>query len=226
MIQVYFNRVEVVNDQTISKETASGEISVNWSHDPNELYTVIIYDMSAPNPPFVHFLAMNVRGMNIADGDIILSYIPPNPPDRTHDYFIDILSQERNYLKIPHISNRHNINLTELVRSYQLVPLGRFHFQVDNLSTGLTGQSKRKFCDCVLQVQSKRPNIDPLTVCYSSDNLTVPNCSPTANWNSMNTDKLRAYAAINNLPTDGSRADLLQTIQQKELNCYPSQRKG
>jgi hypothetical protein len=44
---------------------------------------VVLYDPDAPNPCFVHYLAVN--------GTVVLDYVPPNPPSVEHEYILEEL---------------------------------------------------------------------------------------------------------------------------------------
>jgi len=86
-------------------QQAQGDIVVNLPRS-NNLYTVIMYDESL-DPTLTHYLAINVtanKPLKLADksSNVILEYIPPNPPaGSTHTYIIEVFQQDAHQQPIP-----------------------------------------------------------------------------------------------------------------------------
>ncbi len=59
---------------------------------PYDLFTVLVFDVDAPNPAYLHWAISNVRGDTRA-GTELLPYQPPAPPSGTHRYYIVALRQ-------------------------------------------------------------------------------------------------------------------------------------
>ena len=81
---------------------AQQPFSIEWAGDPNQLYSIIMYDEDSPYPapmnansPYIHFLAVNVMGTDITTADVLAEYTPPvlpadSPP---HRYLLFIFRQ-------------------------------------------------------------------------------------------------------------------------------------
>lgn len=63
--------------------------------EPEKLYTLVLWDPDAPRQPsFLHWLVIDIPGMDIAKGTIIQEYYPPTPPDREHRYYLGLYEQK------------------------------------------------------------------------------------------------------------------------------------
>lgn len=143
----------------------------------NQLFTVVMYDISAPssqnpiNSPYVHYLAVNIPN-NSQSGDIVLSYTPPSPPPNSgaHTYITDTYLQTGR-ISISPISNRANFPLNEFIQRYGLQLVDRKWFNLETntkspsngvysnsswFNTNLNEQDE-KYCRCILQVAGKQP---------------------------------------------------------------------
>lgn len=64
--------------------------------DPEDLYSLIIWDPDAPhNPSYLHWLVMNIPADQIDRGSTILPYTPPTPPpcSGVHRYYVGLYKQ-------------------------------------------------------------------------------------------------------------------------------------
>src|SRR5690349_875068 len=113
---VRFGEKRIKDNETLPIQIAQQYPVIQFNGDPNTLYTLIMYDLDAPQGPFIHYKVSNIPGGEINRGDVIIPYTPPNPPSNTgvHTYVIDVLSQNR---ILPAIQESRNpISLESLMR--------------------------------------------------------------------------------------------------------------
>ncbi len=228
------------NGETLSLPEAKQPMNVSWSADPRKLYTIVVYDTTAS---VVHFLAVNIPGNEVSRGEILLPYQPPNPPSGIHDYFIDILIQPEPITGLGSSLERKGVNVPEFEHSYGLTLFDRVMFK-----TGIhkgkypPNEQQRKYCNCVLDVQAKgiaakgcsdamhRTGLcpggiaqNPYAVCAHSTKTSYRWCSDEVyDFDTMDLLRLQSYAALHNLPTDGSREDILYRIaEMKKKEALP-----
>lgn len=93
-MKVQLGDTEVPSGATVSRELSRAPLHISYLNQPNIYYTVIMYDPDAPIGTFLHYLVANVPGIKLEKGEIIFSYIPPNPPagTGTHRYIIAVFS--------------------------------------------------------------------------------------------------------------------------------------
>lgn len=155
---------------------AQGPITIAWPDDPSKLYTIMIIDLDAPTPenptksPLLHYLATNIPGDDIGYGDILMSYIPPNPPvgSNPHRYQVDVYEQLSRY-DAPPIQERAKFPVDAFVRKNRLRPYAQIIFltskpvgsngydEADPVTEAPTEADQRKYCDCRLDVAEKEP---------------------------------------------------------------------
>lgn len=149
------------------------------------LTTLIFYDLDAPYPerpdssPYIHLLVTNIPDNVIEQGDIIYSYMPPNPPSdsRDHRYVFTVFNQSR---VIPNLyqTQRSKFSLRDFIDTYKLKTIGsktivinpqtlQFYLSNDEITnsrrpllrtkSGLS-EKQEKYCDCVAKVTAKNPD--------------------------------------------------------------------
>jgi hypothetical protein len=179
MISLSFGNYSVKNGETIDSNIAQAPLDVSISV-PDGYYTLIMYDMSAPNAqvptnsPFLHFLEINIPGNRIDQGDVLQSYHKPSPPPNSgnHVYVVDLFRQV-GPISTNVTDERANFPLLEYVQLNNLQHVGRTLFQIPSEGTpryknpsyneewirndtGLTEQDV-KYCRCVLEVAGRQP---------------------------------------------------------------------
>lgn len=186
--EISFGNSKIYNDQILDTDLAKQSFNIKIGTPDNQLSTLAIYDLSAPSPrspsnsPFIHFLAVNIPGSKIDQGQILIHYTPPNPhhDSGTHVYVVD-LYQQNNKIQPEVPDKRESFPLTQFVQLYNLTPQGRIIFRVNpsgvaaaSAATLYNGQdysrkhhqawtqglseADTKYCDCVLEAAAKQPN--------------------------------------------------------------------
>ena len=182
-LEVSFGDISIYNDQIVGFQIAKQPFNISIKGDSSQLYTLVIYDLSAPharnpmNSPLIHFLEVNIPGSNIDQGDVILEYMPPSPGPKSgnHIYVVDLFRQ--NGKITPEISNeRESFPLLPFTKTYNLTHQSRLIFRVNpdpaqrETVTSMDGQASprsdwtqnlnehdEKYCDCVIKVTGREP---------------------------------------------------------------------
>jgi len=233
-MQVQFGETQARENEKIDFSTAQKPLSLGWEAFPNKYYTLVMYDISAPTPenpansPYLHLLTVNIPGMDIPKGNIVVSYVPPSPPSGSapHMYIIDIYEQP-GLISLESVTDRVRYDLAGLVNRTGLVLTKRFSFFVEapqeyqpkaswlKSETGLS-EPKQKFCRCVLDVASKQPEscnrerawyqvregrmcYNPYSVCAKSVGTTSRKCGESYDFENIPDDQLVAYASLNRI---------------------------
>lgn len=205
MFSARFGSKVIQQNEILSFNSAQEKLSVNWEANPHDFYTLIMYDISTKQP-YIHLLIVNIPGDHLDNGDIIIPYHPPSPPSGTHDYYIVLYKQ---FSPIgSNISADRHFDVPTFIKNYRLQLVNEVNFKVSS-------QDPSKFCDCVLEVKSKDNTYNPYAVCAKNLGTSYRDCSKDVyNFETMSLEKLRAYAALHNLPTGGTREELLSRINR------------
>jgi hypothetical protein len=152
------------------------KLMTNWESDKSMLHTLAIYDNSAPFPPYMHFLQINIQGADQRTGDILLDLELPNPPlEEEHEYFIDLYEQ-KNYIRPRTYDYRDNWNISGFKHRHHLELIDRVIIHSTSNYFYLVGyeeninptyplirkdtmlnNDEQKFCECVIHVAEKQP---------------------------------------------------------------------
>ena len=128
-MKVSFSDKEITNNSSYSL-TEFKQFAFNippqilYNFDEHKFYTIIITDENSNQPYFLHMLEIN-------NGDIIQSYVPPNPPSGNHKYTISIYQQSNLikgslYINIP----RSGFNLSFFVIQNHLKLVDKLSFNI------------------------------------------------------------------------------------------------
>lgn len=172
-MDVRFGNHRVKNNEILSLTTAQKPFSVSWNGSSDGIYSLIVYDLSIPGKsPYVHFWAQNIPGDDLSQGNILIPYQPPSPPDGTHDYVIDLFQQPRNYGNSEidmKLRPRENFPIETVANSSGLIHRDRSTFQVTsgyqtrsrqptNKASWTSGLNEEdaKYCRAVVEVAAKQ----------------------------------------------------------------------
>ncbi len=113
----------------LTPEEFSTHLEVYWTFRADQLYSLVFYDLDAPQGVFTHWLVINIPGENIDSGQTLIDYYAPHPPSGIHRYFIEIYQQPG---KLPAISGLTHTNFDReaWVRTYGLSLLASSGFRV------------------------------------------------------------------------------------------------
>jgi phosphatidylethanolamine-binding protein (PEBP) family uncharacterized protein len=101
---LYKNNCELINSNQIYKQNEFVKnpfikIHSDKQNDSNSIYSIIMYDIHAPNPinsylsPYLHWIMLDIKfDKNIAiNAYNYVEYVPPTPHFGTHTYIIKII---------------------------------------------------------------------------------------------------------------------------------------
>ena len=94
---IKYNTKIVKNGQLLTPQEASVKPTVTHNKDPKYLYTLIVHDPDAPAGNHLHWIVVNIPGVNIDKGIHALPYNGPNPPPKsgTHHYIFQLFKQTK-----------------------------------------------------------------------------------------------------------------------------------
>lgn len=155
-------------------------LQITWHASQRSYHTLIIYDVDAgSNSPYVHLLIVNIPGADISQGNVVISYISPNPPmkDSLHQYYIDIYRQSNKITSL-HDSLRTHFPLNLFIKQHglrliaqeiiyvdpsrQVFFLGESSVTINSehefiIANSTLDEREQAFCSCVVQVAAKQP---------------------------------------------------------------------
>jgi len=110
--------MEITNGSYITPMQSHLEPKIEYTATPTALYTLIMYDPDAVVGNYVHWAVINIPGGNVSNGQALLNYKGPAPPQGSgiHRYIFLIFEQmERiNAQNIP--ESKRSMPLNELYK--------------------------------------------------------------------------------------------------------------
>jgi phosphatidylethanolamine-binding protein (PEBP) family uncharacterized protein len=127
-ITLSYQQQDIPNGEMIPINLTQQQPHVEWSMLPGHVYTLIMYDLDAPNPPHLHWLVSEIQP---GTGRVLVSYQPPNPPgDEIHTYTIEIFQQPRGQNDRGFkLVSRSGFPVEAYIRQHQLQSIGSTSFQ-------------------------------------------------------------------------------------------------
>ena len=123
-----------VHNKRLSKAETREPPTVLFKGEPGKQYSLIMYDPDAVQPPWLHWLVVNLSGQipNLKQGTSIVSYAPPSPPPKTgeHRYIFTLYEQTSGSLLPMEISSRGSFPLDTFVQQNHLKPVASRQFRV------------------------------------------------------------------------------------------------
>jgi hypothetical protein len=157
-------------------------LQIDWTASNNKSYhTLIITDIDAAQSPYLHALVVNIPGNNIANGDVLMSYTPPNPPINSNDhrYIISIYTQKYRISQSV-ISNRSNFDIINFITKNNLTlsetetivvnPNAKQFYLLESVTSiaphpdhpliigdSLLSEAEKKYCSCIVEIAERQP---------------------------------------------------------------------
>jgi len=161
------------------------QVQFMWNSSQQELTTLAFYDIDAPYPeysnssPYMHLLIINIPDNRIEQGQVVYSYMPPQPPvdSKEHRYIFTLFNQ---HMRIPNLyqTQRSKFPLRDFIDNYDLSPIGsktlivnpqtlQFYISGTEVTNprrpllrtkSLLKERQQKYCDCVAKVSAKNPD--------------------------------------------------------------------
>jgi phosphatidylethanolamine-binding protein (PEBP) family uncharacterized protein len=96
-MEIIYDKKKVETRQFLSPKETQIKPTITYSANPNELYTLILYDPNSVSQSgyTLHWIVANIPGNNIEKGNVLLPYMGPNPPKSsgTHHYIFIVYKQ-------------------------------------------------------------------------------------------------------------------------------------
>lgn len=94
-MKILYNNTEIINAANLTPLQTQLEPKIEYNADPNTLYTLIMHDLNAVSENYLHWVVINIPGHNIHNGQTLLKYKGPSPPQGTgaHRYVFLIFEQ-------------------------------------------------------------------------------------------------------------------------------------
>lgn len=118
MLKIKYDKI-LIDKQYLTPLQTGKQPTISYLFEPNELYTLIMYDPDTPMGDYVHWLVINIKD-NINNGQTIIPYKGPSPPINTgiHRYIFYIYKQtnfiNKNFLKDIERTIKYEILLDKL----------------------------------------------------------------------------------------------------------------
>lgn len=131
--RIMFGAQEVQNGAVIAQETTEQPFSFQIDANPNQLFTVIMYDINAVVPAYIHYMYINVRNNDPLTGNEFYSYEPARPPPGTgrHEYVV-LAGQQREFIQpVPVHEERDGHDIETIIDSLDLERMISLRFFID-----------------------------------------------------------------------------------------------
>jgi phosphatidylethanolamine-binding protein (PEBP) family uncharacterized protein len=135
----------IKHDEILKVSETQIEPKIKLNVDPNNLYTLILYDPDAVGGTHIHWVKVNITNNDINTGNIIIPYKGPAPPPKSgkHRYIFNLYKQTGE-CKINPINERV-MGISNLKKMLNLdKPIFKIKFISENESGGKKSKSKNK----------------------------------------------------------------------------------
>ena len=146
-MKLFYNGKNIKDNEFIKVSESQTEplVNLNLELEPNNYYTLIMYDPDAVGGTYIHWLKVNITNNDINTGNIIISYKGPSPPPKIgiHHYIFELYKQngENNFEKIP----ERLISLNELKNYLKIsILIDKIQFISENKSGGKKRKNIKK----------------------------------------------------------------------------------
>lgn len=175
-------------------------------------FVVVVRDPDAPHPDYIHLLIVNCSANDLSQGDVLLSYYPPQRVD--HRYHFEVYTSVG---KIERFSiGRERVNFERLALNLGLRKL--FGIIVTTTEPNASWfPLQNRYCRCILHEHSKS-NKSNVRECQYLQHDKDTFCGNYESFDNMPHDHLVAYAKLEGIKlTDPSNTrKVIEDIKKKE----------
>jgi hypothetical protein len=171
-MELYIDNIPLETN-TLYPVTEIEKLQFLWN-TPNEK-TLVFYDLDAS---YIHLLITNIPDNRIEEGQVVYSYMAPQPPANSQDHrYVFILFEQPSLIQTIYKSQRSKFPLKDFIDTYQLKTIGskmlvvnpqtlQFYLsetKIYNLGGPLLetksslNEQQQKYCSCVAKVTAKNP---------------------------------------------------------------------
>lgn len=200
-------------------------------HNDKALFTTVVRDPDAPHPDFIHLLVVNSTYKALLDGNVIVSYYPPQREG--HRYMFEIYKQahrlenekvDRVNVDFESWANEHDLTLVDAitVTTQKRNPVSKVAQETFPITE--RGWSNSKYCRCILKVHAKNMERDyhgnAYAICTKSTREHQKTCGDTYDLETMPLKYLLAYADLSklNLSDPTNRDSVIKDIKRWKMN--------
>ena len=126
---VYYNSMKV-NGKQLSKRQTTLQPTISFNPKKGKFYTIIMYDLHAPTPMYLHFLSVNVTDPSSIVP--LVQYQPPSPPLKDTHYHVYIfdLYEQSGFLTVSPPSDRSGFSPESFAKTNILRKIAQRGFYV------------------------------------------------------------------------------------------------
>lgn len=139
-MKILYNNSEIPKGAFLTPLQANVEPKVEYISNSNALYTLIMYDPDAVVGNYLHWVAINIPGNNVSNGQTLLNYKGPAPPKGSgiHRYIFLIYEQDGriNTQNIPESKRAMSLNELYNAINAELRLNSRTYFTSENSNMG------------------------------------------------------------------------------------------
>jgi hypothetical protein len=94
-MKILYNNAEIINAAYLTPLQAHSEPKIEYNANPNTLYTLIMHDPDAVVGNYLHWVVINIPENSISNGQTLLNYKGPAPPQGSgiHRYIFLVFEQ-------------------------------------------------------------------------------------------------------------------------------------
>lgn len=141
-MEVFYNGKKIRDNYILKVFESQLEPTIKLNVNPNNLYTLILFDPDALGKTYIHWAKINITNNDINTGNIIIPYKGPSPPPKSgkHRYIFLLFKQDRENFAEP--INERVIDIDKLKNMLKVDnPIFKTKFISENESGG---RKKRK----------------------------------------------------------------------------------
>jgi hypothetical protein len=216
-MEVNISGVNLRDGELLDWKNAQNDLNITWNYEPGEFYSLIMFDPEAVGGNLTHWLRVNITGSNFED---VLSYIPPNPPNKIHHYHVELYAQSEE-MEFEGFTRQNSAAAIEKL-GFERISEFMFRVAPKNPETsgnrGPPSEQQEKYCRCINKVAAKGGSYNPYRVCAHSVGTTYRGCTKDVyDFGIMSLAELQGYAKRHNL-TIKQDADAQQRIIEDFLS--------
>ncbi len=133
VLRIAFGAQQVQPGSILPIATVQQPFTFHIDANPNQLFTIMVYDLNAVVPTFIHYLVINFKNNDVTNGNILYDYMPPAPPAGTgrHEYVV-LIGLQSSFVQPPPVHEErggHDIDL--IIESFEFERMAAVNYFVD-----------------------------------------------------------------------------------------------
>lgn len=145
-MKIKYNNKTIKNGQFLTPLEASEKPIVTYKANPKYFYTLIVHDPDARAGNHLHWITVNIPGLDINKGMHVLPYDGPHPPPKSgmHHYMFQLFKQKK-YITKPLTFQRIMLHQDVLDKFDDIIgkPIDTGHFTSVFTNTKTVGRKNK-----------------------------------------------------------------------------------